>query len=115
MKISQLLAEANQNQPGMSDAPGLGTIDINVDVTAIVANLIRVAYFLAALFFLIQLFIGGISWINAGGDSKALDAARQRITNAIIGLVIVVAAFAISVIVTSALNINIFTAPVSIF
>ena len=82
------------------DLPPLGDI---------VRNLYILALFGAALFFFAQVVIGGISWIGAGGDPKALDSARSRITNAVIGLVIVVAAFAISVIVTSALGVNIFT------
>jgi hypothetical protein len=88
--------------------PDLGQIDININMTSLIANILRVAYFLAALFFIIQVFLAGISWISAGGEPKSLEAARGRITNAIIGLVVVVAAFAISVVVTSAFNINIF-------
>jgi hypothetical protein len=74
----------------------------------LVGNLYRLALFAAALFFFFQLVIAGIAWINAGGDPKALESARSRITNAVIGLVIVVAAFAISVIVLGALGLNIF-------
>src|SRR3972149_5138085 len=76
----------------------------------IVSSLLNIAYIAAGIFFLIQVIIGGISWINAGGDPKAMDSARGRITNAVIGLVIVVAAFGITIIVTTALGINIFKA-----
>ena len=75
----------------------------------LVADFITLAFLAAGIFFLIQVVIGGISWISAGGDPKALEAARARITNAIIGLVIVVAAFAVSLIVTTVLGINIFS------
>ncbi len=74
----------------------------------LVADFITLAFLAAAIFFLVQVIIGGISWINAGGDPKALEAARARITNAVIGLVIVVAAFAVSLIMTTVLGINIF-------
>ncbi len=91
-------------------APDLGIIDINVPpLGKLMGNLVLVAFVVAALFFLFQVIIGGISWINAGGDPKALDAARSRITNAVIGLIIVVAAFAVSLIVTTVLGINIFS------
>jgi hypothetical protein len=87
----------------------IGTIDINVPpLGEIIANLLIVIFIAAALFFLIQIVIGGISWINAGGDAKALEAARTRITNALIGLIIVVAAFSMAVILTTVLGINIF-------
>ena len=75
----------------------------------LVANFILVTYLAAAIFFLVQMVIGGISWINAGGDPKALESARARITNAVIGLLIVVAAFGFTLIVTTILGINIFS------
>jgi hypothetical protein len=77
-----------------------------------VKNIYLLALFAAALVFLIQFAIGGISWIGAGGDPKNLDSARNRLTNAVIGLVIVVAAFGVTTIVTAALGINIFTGEV---
>jgi len=88
----------------------IGHIDIKlVPLGDIVRNLYLLALFAASIFFLVQLLVGGISWIGAGGDPKALDSARSRITNAVIGLVIVVAALGITTIVTGALGINIFT------
>jgi hypothetical protein len=69
--------------------------------------LISLAFFAAGLFFFFNLIIGGIQWINAGGDAKALDSARTRLTNAVIGLIIVVAAFAITGIVGSVFGISI--------
>jgi hypothetical protein len=90
--------------------PDLGHIEILnfQDPGKVVRNLVIIAFFAAGLFFLAQVLIGGISWINAGGDPKAMEAARSRITNAVIGLVIVAASFAIALIVTTALGINIF-------
>jgi len=97
------------------DKATIGAIGIKLpDFGKLVASVYFVALFAASLFFFIQLLVGGISWMSAGGDPKAMTSARNRLMNAIIGLVIVVAAFAISVIVTSALGINIFTNPVKI-
>jgi hypothetical protein len=91
----------------------IGTINKNKipffdNLGDLVANFVTLAFLAAAIFFLVQVVIGGISWINAGGDPKALEAARARITNAAIGLIIIVAAFAVSLIVTTVLGINIF-------
>lgn len=89
--------------------PIVGTIDIDIpNLGNIVGNLFILATFVAALFFFIQVVMGGISWINAGGDPKALDSARGRITNAVIGIILVIAAFVITLILTTALGINIF-------
>ncbi len=49
----------------------------------------------ASLWFLIQILIGGLSWISAGGEKNKLTEARDRLTNSFIGLVVVVAAWAI--------------------
>ena len=69
--------------------------------------LLALAFFVAGLAFFITLLIGGIQWITAGGDPKALDSARRRITNALVGLIIVVAAYAIALILEAVLGIRI--------
>src|SRR3972149_12014150 len=68
--------------------------------------LLTLAFFLAGIAFLAMLVLGGIQWITAGGDAKALDAARTRITNAVVGLVIVVAAYALTAIVEQGVGIS---------
>ena len=73
----------------------------------LVDNLIQLAFFAAGLAFFIMLLIGGIQWITVGGDPKALQAVRARITNALIGLLIVVAAFSIAIIIQTVLGISI--------
>src|SRR3989344_6146185 len=79
------------------------------DLGKLANTLLTLAYFVAGLAFFIYLLIGGIQWITSGGDPKALDAARGRITNAIIGLIIVVAAYAIALILENVLGIKIVT------
>ena len=43
----------------------------------------------AILWFIVQIVIGGYSLMTAGGDPKGAADARQGITNAVIGLVVV--------------------------
>jgi TRAP-type C4-dicarboxylate transport system permease small subunit len=50
---------------------------------------------IAALIFFFMLVWGGIKYITAGGDKAQTEAARGQITAALIGLVIVFAAWAI--------------------
>ena len=52
--------------------------------------------FILAFFFLLQ---GAFQWISSGGDEGKVEAARNRITQAIIGLVLLVAVWAIFVFV----------------
>ena len=49
----------------------------------------------AAFWFFITFITGGISWITAGGDKTKLTQARDKLTNAFVGLVIVVAGWAV--------------------
>ena len=48
-----------------------------------------------ALVFFFMLIIGAIQWISSGGDKQAVESARGKISNALIGLVILFAVFAI--------------------
>jgi len=48
-----------------------------------------------AIIFFIMLLSGGIRWIASGGDKTRLEGARGQITHALIGLVILLSAFAI--------------------
>ena len=77
------------------------------NLAGLIDNLIQLDFFVAGLAFLFSLLLGGVQWITASGDPKALDAAKGRITNAIIGLIIVVASFSIAIIIQSVLGINI--------
>src|SRR3989304_10089326 len=77
------------------------------DLGSLIKILLTLAFFVAGLAFFISLLIGGIQWITAGGDTKALDSARRRITNALVGLIIVVAAYAIALILEQVLGIKI--------
>jgi hypothetical protein len=73
----------------------------------ILQNLLSLAFFVAGVALFFNILIGGIQWINAGGDPKAMTSARTRITNAIIGLIIVAAAYAIAAIVGQVFGISI--------
>jgi len=78
------------------------------DLGELLANILTLLFFFAAILAFLFIVIGGIQWITAGGDKIAAQNARDRITAAVVGLVIVVAAFAITWIVLALLGINIF-------
>lgn len=56
---------------------------------------IQLAMILAALLCFVFLIWGGIQWITSGGDKSNYEAARNRITAALVGLAIVAASWAI--------------------
>lgn len=67
----------------------------NLDLGSIISALIRGAMVVAAVIFFFMLVIGGIKWIASGGDKAQTESARNQITAALVGLVIVFAAWAI--------------------
>lgn len=67
----------------------------NLTVGSIIGGLINLVLIVASLIFFFILVIGGIKWIISNGDEKSVESARSQITNALIGLAIVFAAWAI--------------------
>ena len=80
----------------------------DLTIGGIVAGLIRLILVVAALVFFFILVIGGIRWIASGGDKAQTEAARNQITAALVGLVIVFAAWAIVQLINTFFGINIF-------
>ena len=72
-------------------------------ISGFIGTIIVIA-FIAAFFYLLW---GGFQWVTSGGDEAAVGAARQRITQALVGLVIVVAAWAIFQLVETILGVDI--------
>ncbi len=56
-------------------------------------TLIAFALVVGVIIFVFYLLWGGVSWITAGGDKVALEAAKGRITNAIVGLIVLLMFF----------------------
>lgn len=82
-----------------------------IQILQAVIRFILVVAFVAAF---IMLLIGGIRWILAGGDEKAVSSARSTITAALIGLVIVLLAFAIIKLVEAFFGVNVISGGVCI-
>lgn len=82
-----------------------------ISVVRGIIQFILVIAFIAAFIFLL---IGGLRWITAGGDEKAVAGARGMITAALIGLVIVLVAYAIIRLVEIFFNVSIITGGVTI-
>jgi hypothetical protein len=78
--------------PGPIGSPG--TAGGSFFVKAIPAA-IGLGFIIGSVIFLFMLIIGAIQWISSGGDKQALEGARTRISNALIGIVILFATFAI--------------------
>ncbi len=74
------------------------------DLPKLVGNLIAQAITLLGAVLLVMLLWGGFLWMTAGGEGEKVKKAKAIIQNAIIGLVIIVAAYAIANFVIAALS-----------
>jgi hypothetical protein len=62
---------------------------------------------IAFVYFVFIFFTAALSWVTAGGDQKKLESAGNKITNGIIGMVIVVSAIFIIDLLGKVLGIDI--------
>lgn len=60
-----------------------------------IPNFITLGFIIGALVFFFFMLIGAIQWMTSGGDKSAVEAARNKLTNALIGLFVLFALFAI--------------------
>lgn len=65
------------------------------DLSTALSGVLNLVFFFALILVLIYLVWGGIQWITSGGDKAGTEAARGKITGAIVGIIIVAVAFAI--------------------
>jgi hypothetical protein len=61
-----------------------------------VATVISAFLSLLGIIFLIIMILAGYNWMTAGGNEEKVNLAKSRISRAIIGLIIIVSAYAIT-------------------
>lgn len=78
---------------------GLTSTDIRITI----ANIIRTAMGLLGIIAVLIVLYGGFKWMTAQGDTKAVDEAKKVLIAGIIGLIIIVSAYAIATFVINSL------------
>jgi hypothetical protein len=87
-----------QNPTGLGgDLKGIGPIGLEdrgagtvfVLFPQVISTIVGVLTAGAILWFLVQFILGAYKWISSGGDAKQLEGARNQITQAIVGIVLV--------------------------
>lgn len=84
----------------INDAPNWG-------VTQLIGWAVNIVLIVAGIIFFFMLIIGGIRWILSGGDKANTESARNQITAALIGLIIVFAAWALAALLGTVFGIEI--------
>lgn len=84
------------------------------EIGTLISGVVAFALLIAAILVFLYLVWGGISWITSGGDKAKTEEARNRITNALVGLAIVAAAWAVIKLIEFFFGITIFGEDVTI-
>ncbi len=86
------LGAANQNVANVAASAGLPSTDL----FTIIGRVINVVLGLTGIILLSIMLYAGYLWMTSGGESEKVEKAQTMIKNAVIGLLIVVSAFAIT-------------------
>lgn len=98
-------AQGNANSPfrtGGAAGNQLNSVANEAGITSgntlpqIIGTIINVVLGFMGIVLLFYVILAGWEWMSAGGDDKGVTTAKTRIKNAVIGLVIIVSAYAIS-------------------
>ncbi len=68
---------------------------------------VGLALIIGIIIFLFIMLLGALQWIMSGGDKGALEGARGKLTNGVIGIVILLATFAFVKVIEDFFGINI--------
>ena len=74
---------------------GLGTSDLKETVI----NILQLVLGLLTLIAVVMIIWGGFTWLTAGGNEEKVEKAKQIITAAVIGLIVILLAWAIVIFV----------------
>lgn len=88
---------------GIGNKSGVGFFQV------LLPNMVSLAFVIGTIIFFFMLVTGAIQWISSGGDKQALEGARGKLTNAIIGIVILFASYAIIKVIQRFFGIEILT------
>ena len=78
-------------------------------ISLVLSNLVILIYIVAGIVFVFWILWGAFQWITSGGEKEAVAAARSRIVNAIICIILFAVAFAIIQIVGTFTGFTFFT------
>ncbi|MEK7625399.1 MAG: hypothetical protein AAB467_03545 [Patescibacteria group bacterium] len=72
-----------------------------VDARLIVSNIIRLAMSLVATIIFCLMVYAGYQWMTAGGNEEQIQTSKRTIFNSTLGLIIILAAYGITILVTN--------------
>jgi len=82
----------------------MGEESTGTDLPTLIGSLINVFLSVLGIIFVVLVVFAGYTWMMAGGDTDKVKKAKQMIANGVIGIVITVAAYAISSFVINSIS-----------
>lgn len=86
----------NQSQNYLNNTRTASGVTGGSDLPTIIGSLINVVLGFLGIVLLFYVLRAGFLWMTAGGDEKQVTTAKNMIRDAVIGLVVIIAGFAIS-------------------
>jgi len=88
----------------MDKFAGKAELKTNTDLVTIIGKIVRIVLYLLGILFVLLIIYGGIKWMTSAGNEEQIKKAKGLLVNAVIGLVIVVLAYAIASFVVTQLG-----------
>ena len=110
MLANNLLAAAGAVAPdfnGIQSKAGAGSLPS--DIGSLFTTILPYVFGLAGILLLIYLVMGGLQLMTSQGDPKAAQSAQGKITNSLIGFIIVIIAASLVALLGQMLNVDIFS------
>jgi len=93
------------NNPALSNRiAGLTSEEFLSRLLSVVLGL---AFIIGSLAFFFIFIVGAIEWITSGGDKVKVDDAKRKLTNALVGLILLFSIFAIANLIDTVFGVNI--------
>jgi len=102
----KLLAQVAHPMPTISGPGIVPDNNPNLQLENIISTIFGFLTIVAVIYFVIQIIFAGFSFLSSQGDKEKLKSARDRLTNGILGLTIVVIAFGIGVFLTNLMGLK---------
>jgi len=103
MALNQLLATS---QTFKLTGPGIQVTNAATQFETLAGQAIGALTVIAVLYFVTQIIFAGYAFISSVGDEKVMESTRRRLTDSVLGLVIVIVAIGLASLIASLFGIK---------
>jgi len=84
------------NQPEFTNISSEFNLGTNTDLKQVIINIVKILLGFLGLIAVLIVLYGGFQWMTAAGNEEKVSSARATLTAGLIGLIIILAAYAIA-------------------